>query len=97
MILDDTITDSLVYGPGWMWDEGSEKYSAPISALTLNNNCIDFEYSPNQLGFPAKINIFPDTKYVTVENKSLTVTDTINFKKLQQRKLIFQNLSVTIK
>ena len=83
LFIDKGLFDDLHYGEGWMWDEGSERYSAPISALTLNNNCIDFEYSPNQLGFPAKINIFPDTKYVTVENKSLTVTDTINFKKLK--------------
>jgi len=75
--------DSMHYGKGWMWDEGSEKHSAPISALTLNNNCIDFEYSPNELGLPAKINLYPDTKYASTTNTSLTVKDTINFKKLK--------------
>jgi D-alanyl-D-alanine carboxypeptidase/D-alanyl-D-alanine-endopeptidase (penicillin-binding protein 4) len=32
---------------------------------------------------PAKINIYPDTKYVSVTNTSSTVKDTINFKKLK--------------
>ena len=47
------------------WDEGSEEYSAPINALVLNNNCIDFEYSPNKIGllqksiFTRKLNILP--------------------------------------
>ncbi|GIR56993.1 MAG: hypothetical protein CM15mP64_4050 [Candidatus Neomarinimicrobiota bacterium] len=61
-------------------DEGSEEYSAPINALVLNNNCIDFEYSPNEIGLPAKVNIYPKTKYITLENKSITVKDTVNFK-----------------
>ena len=66
-----------------MWDEGSEKYSAPISALSVNNNCIDFEYSPNELGLPAKIKISPNTKFVRIINNSMTVNDTVNFKKLK--------------
>ena len=83
LFIDGGLFDDYYYGKGWMWDEGSEEYSAPISALVLNNNCIDFEYSPNKIGLPAKVNIFPKTEYITVENKSITVRDTIDFKKLK--------------
>ena len=83
LFIDGGLFDDYYYGKGWMWDEGSEEYSAPISALVLNNNCIDFEYSPNKIGLPAKVNIFPKTEYITVENKSITVKDTIDFKKLK--------------
>ena len=83
LFIDGGLFDDYYYGKGWMWDEGSEEYSAPISALVLNNNCIDFEYSPNEIGLPAKVNIFPKTEYITVENKSITVKDTIDFKKLK--------------
>ncbi len=83
LFIDGGLFDDYYYGKGWMWDEGSEEYSAPISALVLNNNCIDFEYSPNKIGLPAKVNIFPKTEYITIENKSITVKDTIDFKKLK--------------
>ena len=83
LFIDGGLFDDYYYGKGWMWDEGSDEYSAPISALVLNNNCIDFEYSSNEIGLPAKVNIFPETKYVTLENKSITVNDTIDFKKLR--------------
>ena len=83
LFIDGGLFDDRYYGKGWMWDEGSEEYSAPINALVLNNNCIDFEYSPNEIGLPAKVNIYPKTKYITLENKSITVKDTVNFKKLK--------------
>ena len=59
LFIDGGLFDDRYYGKGWMWDEGSEEYSAPINALVLNNNCIDFEYSPNEIGLPAKVNIYP--------------------------------------
>ena len=46
LVIDDSILDTLVYGPGWMWDEGDEWYSAQISGLSVNDNCIDFIVSP---------------------------------------------------
>jgi|TARA_B110000196_G_scaffold189237_1_gene162025 PBP4 family serine-type D-alanyl-D-alanine carboxypeptidase len=83
LFLDATSMDSIKYGQGWMWDEGSEEFSAPIGALTLNNNCINIEYSPGKPGEPATINIQPNTQYISISNQSSTVDDTINFKKLE--------------
>tara|TARA_Y100001980_G_C14533654_1_gene309921 strand:- start:417 stop:1814 length:1398 start_codon:yes stop_codon:yes gene_type:complete len=83
LFIDGGLFDDRYYGKGWMWDEGSEEYSAPVNALVLNSNCIDFEYSPNEIGLPAKVNTYPKTDHITLENNSITVNDTVDFKKLR--------------
>lgn len=32
------------YGPGWMWDELSACYAAPVSVFTVNENCAQFQF-----------------------------------------------------
>ena len=83
LFVDGSFLDSLNYGQGWMWDEGPWWYAAPISALSINDNCINFYVEPGTLGQNASINYFPKTSYITVSNKSLTVKDTIDFKKIK--------------
>ncbi|MDP6339741.1 MAG: D-alanyl-D-alanine carboxypeptidase/D-alanyl-D-alanine-endopeptidase [Candidatus Marinimicrobia bacterium] len=83
LILDDSFHDDRQFGEGWMWDEGSWWYAAQISALSVNDNCIDFFVSPGDLGGPAIINHFPETQYINVTNHSRTVNDTIDFEKFK--------------
>jgi D-alanyl-D-alanine carboxypeptidase/D-alanyl-D-alanine-endopeptidase (penicillin-binding protein 4) len=83
LFIDDTFLDSLNYGEGWMWDEGPWWYAAPISALSVNDNCIDFYIEPGKVGKTAKIDHFPKTSYITFENNSITVADTLDFKKIE--------------
>ena len=83
LYLDDTFLDSLNYGEGWMWDEGPWWYAAPVSALSVNDNCIDFYIEPGKVGSSAKIDHFPETSYITFENNSITVADTLDFKKIE--------------
>ena len=83
LILDDTITDSLVYGPGWMWDEGDEWYSAEISALSVNDNCIDFIISPSSTGSLINVEIYPKSNFYNVKNEGTTVSDTSEYEKLK--------------
>ena len=54
LFLDESFLDSFHYGQGWMWDEGAWWYASPISAMSLNDNCIDFYVDPGELGQPAK-------------------------------------------
>ena len=75
--------DTLNYGEGWMWDEGAWWYAAPISAMTLNDNCIDFHVDPGKLDEPAKVEMVPYTDFVSVINQSSTVSDTIDFQKFK--------------
>ncbi len=83
LYIDDTFLDSLNYGEGWMWDEGPWWYAAPIGALSVNDNCIDFYIEPGDIGSPADISYFPETSYITFENNSVTVNDTLDFKKIK--------------
>ena len=82
LFLDDTMLDSIHYGEGWMWDEGSWQYAAQIGALSVNNNCIDFFISPNQIGKPAIINYNPQTEYISIINNSTTLKNSIDINKL---------------
>jgi D-alanyl-D-alanine carboxypeptidase/D-alanyl-D-alanine-endopeptidase (penicillin-binding protein 4) len=83
LYVDDTFLDSLNYGEGWMWDEGPWWYAAPVSALSVNDNCVDFYIEPGSIGRSAKIDHFPETSYITFENNSITVDETLDFKKIK--------------
>jgi len=83
LILDDSMFDGVPYGPGWMWDEGSWWYAAQISALSVNENCVDFYVTPGPKGQPVIIRTNPVTDYITITNQSITVNDTTDFKKLK--------------
>ena len=61
-------------GEGWAWDYQSDWYAAQISALTFNDNCVDVFVEPGDtLGAPAKLTLRPQTAYVHVYNKTVTV------------------------
>ena len=81
LFVDESLMDTMYYGEGWMWDEGSWWYAAPISAMSVNDNCIDFYVDPGQLGGPAKVNHYPITSYFRFVNNSITVNDTLDLKK----------------
>ena len=83
LFIDDSFLDSLNYGEGWMWDEGPWWYAAPIGGLSVNDNCIDFYVKPGKLGNACKIDYYPKTSYIKIENHSKTVNDTIDFQKLK--------------
>ena len=83
LFVDESLLDSLHYGQGWMWDEGAWWYAAPISAMSLNDNCIDFYVGPGELGQPAGVEMVPETEYVHLINQSTTTNDTIDFNKFK--------------
>ena len=83
LFFDDTMIDSMNYGEGWMWDEGPWWYAAPISGLSVNDNCIDFYVKPGKLGNACELDYYPKTSYIKIENLSKTVNDTIDFQKLK--------------
>ena len=77
LFIDDTFLDSLNYGEGWMWDEGPWWYAAPISALSVNDNCIDFYIKPGPAGKAASIDYYPKTSFIKLKNESITVQDSV--------------------
>ena len=66
-----------------MWEEGSWWYAAPIGALSVNDNCIDFHIEPGNLGEAARIDHFPTTEYISQSNKTTTVENNTELKKLK--------------
>ena len=80
LFIDDTFLDSLNYGEGWMWDEGPWWYAAPISALSVNDNCIDFYIKPGLAGKAASIDYYPKTSFIKFKNESITVQDSVQKK-----------------
>ena len=83
LVIDDTRLDSTLYGEGWMWDEGAWWYSAEISALSVNDNCVDFIITPGEKGAPAIIKTNPSSDYYQISNTSLTVNDITGFQKFK--------------
>ncbi|MBT3947773.1 MAG: D-alanyl-D-alanine carboxypeptidase/D-alanyl-D-alanine-endopeptidase [Candidatus Marinimicrobia bacterium] len=83
LVLDDTRLDSTLYGEGWMWDEGAWWYAAEISALSVNDNCVDFFINPGINSTPASVLTNPVSDYFQIKNTSLTVNDTSGFQKFK--------------
>jgi D-alanyl-D-alanine carboxypeptidase/D-alanyl-D-alanine-endopeptidase (penicillin-binding protein 4) len=94
LIIDNTLFDDVRFGPGWMWDEGSDWYFAHINAMTFNDNCVDISVAPGAVGEKPIISINPETKYVDIINEAVTVEDTIDFKDLRIERRWWENSNV---
>lgn len=71
---DDDYFDDQYMGTGWAWDDETYWYSAHISALSFNDNCVDLEIYPGKkINDPAVIKINPNTNYVQIKNQVITV------------------------
>ncbi len=73
VIGDDDLFSDEVMGSNWDWDYESDWYSAQISALSFNDNCVDWYVTPMKAGARAKIQVVPNTKYITIDNHLVTV------------------------
>ncbi|MFQ6674338.1 MAG: D-alanyl-D-alanine carboxypeptidase/D-alanyl-D-alanine-endopeptidase, partial [Fidelibacterota bacterium] len=75
LVIDGSEFDSDPWGPGWMWDQGSHWFSAPVDAVTLNDNCVIVRVTPAaRSGTPPMVRIDPPTKYVSTEVEAVTVS-----------------------
>jgi len=83
LFVDESIMDTLHYGEGWMWDEGPSWYAAPVSALSLNDNCVNFYIQPGRIGEPVNIQTHPSTNYIQIDNQSITVNDIVDYQKFK--------------
>ncbi|GBD93835.1 D-alanyl-D-alanine carboxypeptidase DacC precursor [bacterium BMS3Abin05] len=73
LVADAAFLDSLPRGRGWMWDDDPDDYAAHLSALTLNDNCVDVFAKPSDHLFDkVKLFLLPETNYVSVENNGIT-------------------------
>ena len=76
LVLDLSEFDTLTMGPGWMWDEGANDWNPPITALTVERNCVDVWIKPARYAsLPPAIYIEPKTMVIDVENKAITTSN----------------------
>ena len=63
-------------GLGWEWNDLSQAYAAPISALQFNDNALALEIAPGaEKGAPASIRTSPLENYLRINNHIVTVSD----------------------
>ncbi len=60
---DVTFKDSLYWGKGWMWDDDPSSDAPYLSALNINDNCVEVNYD----GEKNLIEINPKTNYVDIK------------------------------
>ncbi len=73
IIGDDNSFDEVGLGTGWSWDYESEWFSAPSSAISFNDNCINISVYVNKANNQPQVVTQPNTKYVIILNKVATV------------------------
>ncbi|MFQ6616305.1 MAG: D-alanyl-D-alanine carboxypeptidase/D-alanyl-D-alanine-endopeptidase [Fidelibacterota bacterium] len=74
LVVDASEFDTDQRGPGWMWDDVPYRYAAPVSAMTLNDNCVVVHISPGKsVGDAARARLEPPTGYASVTVNAVTV------------------------
>ncbi len=73
LIGDNSSFDDLGLGRGWAWDNESDWFSAPSSAISFNDNTVEIDVKPSELNFPAIVTVVPNTSYVNIIPKVITV------------------------
>jgi len=67
---DVSFKDSLYWGKGWMWDD-DPSFDAPyLSALSINDNCVEVMVQQSEYKDKPTVTIIPGTDYLTVKNES---------------------------
>ncbi|MCB9934224.1 MAG: D-alanyl-D-alanine carboxypeptidase/D-alanyl-D-alanine-endopeptidase [Planctomycetes bacterium] len=70
---DSTLFGGESFCEGWPQDDQYIKwYCAEVSALAFNDNCVGIRVIPTSAGKPAKIEVMPETAYVTIVNETTT-------------------------
>jgi len=76
IVLDDTLFDSVLLHPHWPPDQDGKWYEAPVSALSLCDNCLEVHVAPGaKAGDPARVWIDPPSAYAAVEGTITTVAE----------------------
>jgi D-alanyl-D-alanine carboxypeptidase len=74
VIADDTLFDDNRFQATWDPGQSETWYSAEISALSLNDNCVDITVRPGaRPGVPAAVEMTPPSSLITVEGSASTV------------------------
>lgn len=72
-LIDVSVFDDVVQGPGWMWDEKPSFWCSPLGALNVEHNCLAFEIGPGSVvGCPCRVSVYPYFDSLELINHSTT-------------------------
>jgi D-alanyl-D-alanine carboxypeptidase/D-alanyl-D-alanine-endopeptidase (penicillin-binding protein 4) len=74
LLADDSFFDDTRFLPGWDPRFAGRWFSAEVSALSLNDNCIDVTVEPTRPGQPAHVEVEPASPFVQVAGAPQTTT-----------------------
>jgi D-alanyl-D-alanine carboxypeptidase/D-alanyl-D-alanine-endopeptidase (penicillin-binding protein 4) len=80
LIVQDGYFQALPLHPTWEWEDIYADYAAPVNSLILNQNAVQLQLSPQELGQPVKItwnDPFAAFQW-EIENQTLTVASGTN-------------------
>lgn len=65
VVADDRAFERLGFHPDWEENDAQDWFAAEVSALDLNDNCVEIETAPE--GSSVRARTFPETSYVTLD------------------------------
>jgi len=72
LVADDTFFDDVRFCPAWDRGQEARWYAAQVSALSLNDNCVDITVTPGAAGQPARVSVSPESPAVSVRGAPVT-------------------------
>ncbi len=72
LVADDTFFDDVRFCPAWDRGQEARWYAAQVSALSLNDNCVDITVRPGAAGEPARVSVSPASPSVSVRGAPAT-------------------------
>ena len=70
---DISMTDSLFWGKGWMWDDDPSTDAPYLTPLNINKNSFGVIVKPSRVNFPPTITPISETSYFNIINNAVTV------------------------
>ncbi|HVV01211.1 MAG TPA: D-alanyl-D-alanine carboxypeptidase/D-alanyl-D-alanine-endopeptidase, partial [Verrucomicrobiae bacterium] len=72
LVADDSFIHGAPWGSGWDWGDAENYYGAEISALTINDNCLEIRVQPGSPGDPCVLALAPPSDYLKLVNETHT-------------------------
>ena len=67
---DVSFKDSLYWGSGWMWDDDPSSDAPYLSALNINDNCVEVFVQQSEYLDKPTVTLYPNTNYVSITQRS---------------------------
>ncbi len=94
LLADDTFFDDVRFPPTWNRAEEFEWFAAQVSALSLNDNCLDLTVTPGKAGAPARVTAAPESDFFRLAGAPKSVAKG-NTKIILERKTDTNRIAVT--